>query len=49
LGFITAAVLALLYGLKKTLLIERKLLHLEEKILKMEEKLLKQLERENKK
>ena len=41
LGFVAAAVLALLYGLKKTIILERKILSIEEKILKMEERILK--------
>jgi|GEM_PF-5885131 len=41
LGFVAAAILALLYGLKKTLILEKKILLIEEKILKMEEKVLK--------
>ena len=36
----TAGVLALLYGLKKTLIIEQKILQMEQKILNLEEKLI---------
>lgn len=40
----TAAVLALLFGLKKTLIIEEKILAIERKILDIEEKISKMLE-----
>ena len=41
LAITTAAVLVLLIGLKKSILIEKKILSLEEKILSIEEKILK--------
>jgi len=40
LSITTAAVLALLYGLKKTLIIEQKILQMEQKILTIEERII---------